>query len=111
MAGVSGADAKAVMEHYARIEHAAAAGKLKAARRVAETGAWRDEQDRDVEGWFARKTGASKADARRSLEAAKALDGLAATRAAAEAGELSEQQLREVADGAAANPAAEPDLL
>ncbi len=111
MAGVDGDTAVLVMEEYARIERMAAIGKLKAAARVAETGAYRGCGDKDAASYVARRTGCSKRDAQRSLDAANALDGLDATRAAAERGELSEQQLREVADGASVNPDAEKELL
>ena len=111
MDDVSGEDAARVVEEFAEIERLAAMAKVRAARRVAETDAYERAGDKDAAGWFARTTGASKRDAERSLAAAKALDDLAATRAAAARGELSEQQLREVTDAASANPAAEQELL
>ncbi len=111
MAGVDGATAAEVMEEYARIERMAAIGKLKAAARVAETGAYRSCGDKDAATFVARRTGCSKRDAQRSLDAVNALDGLDATRVAAENGDLSEAQLREVADGATVNPDAEKELL
>ncbi len=111
MADVSGVDAARAVEEYAEIERLAAMAKVRAARRVAETEAFKRAGDKDAAGWFARTTGSSKREAERSLAAAKALDDLAATRAAAERGELSEQQLREVTDAATANPAAEQELL
>ncbi len=111
MTDVSGADAARAVEEYAEIERYAAMAKVRAARRVAETQAYKRSGDKDAAGWFARTTGSSKRDAGRSLAAAKSLDDLPATRAAAERGELSEQQLREITDAATANPAAEQELL
>ena len=104
MGDVSGADAAKAVEEFAEIERLAAVAKVRAARRVAETEAYRRAGDNDAAGWFARTTGSSKRDAERSLAAATALDDLDATREAAERGELSEQQLREITDAATANP-------
>ncbi len=111
LSDATGEEAARVVEEYAEIERLAAVAKVRAARRVAETEAYKRSGDKDAAGWFARRTGSSKRDAERSLAAAKAMDGLDATRAAAERGELSEQQLREITDAATANPAAEQDLL
>jgi len=111
LSDATGEEAARVVEEYAEIERLAAVAKVRAARRVAETEAYKRSGDKDAAGWFARTTGSSKRDAERSLAAASALDDLDATRAAAERGELSEQQLREIADAATANPAAEQDLL
>ncbi len=111
MADATGEEAAQAVEEFAEIERLAAVAKVRAARRVAETEAYKRSGDKDAAGWFARTTGSSKRDAERSLAAAKSLDDLDATREAAERGELSEQQLREIADAATANPAAEQDLL
>ena len=111
LSDATGEEAARAVEEYAEIERLAAVAKVRAARRVAETEAYKRTGDKDAAGWFARKTGSSKRDAERSLAAANALDDLDATRAAAERGELSEQQLREITDAATANPAAEQDLL
>ena len=108
---VSGEEAAELVELFSAIERSAALGKLKAARRVEETKAYQRDGAQDAAGWFARKTGTSKREAQRSLDAAKALDDLDATREAAERGELSEQQLREVTDAAGVNPGAEQELL
>ena len=111
MGDVSGTDAAKAVEEFAEIERLAAVAKVRAARRVAETEAYRRAGDNDAAGWLARTTGSSKRDAERSLAAATALDDLDATREAAERGELSEQQLREITDAATANPDAEQELL
>ena len=111
MGDVCGTDAAKAVEEFAEIERLAAVAKVRAARRVAETEAYRRAGDNDAAGWLARTTGSSKRDAERSLAAATALDDLDATREAAERGELSEQQLREITDAATANPDAEADLL
>ena len=111
MVDVSGDQAAAVVEECARIEKLVAAVKLKAAARVAETEAWKGGTDVDAAAWLARMSGSTKRDAKRSLDAAKRLEGQERTKRAAEQGELSEGQLREVSEAAEANPAAEQELL
>src|SRR4051812_30928731 len=94
-----------------RRSSSAAMLKLKAAARVAETDQWRQEGAADPESWLGQKTGTSKRSAKRSLDAAKRLGDQPATKAAAEQGQLSEDQLQEVSEGVEANPAAEAGLL
>lgn len=103
--------ARELVETFCRIERLAAAGKTLAARRVANTGAWRVTGDRSAAHWVARKTGSSVGHAIGVLETAERLSELPATEKAVRAGKLSEVQAKEIVSAAAASPAAEPGLL
>jgi hypothetical protein len=108
---VRGDDAARLVEVFAEAERLAAAGKALAARRVEETNAWRRSGHRSAANWLAAKTGSSVGAAVGALETARRLEDLPATSDAHRAGRLSEAQVREIASAAAAQPAAEADLL
>ena len=105
------AEAERLVGEFAAIEHAAAAGKALAARRVAESGRWRHAGVRSEADWLASATGESVGAARAALETAKTLDATPATAEAFRRGELSLEQASAVASAAAADPARERELL
>ena len=93
------------------IEKAAAGMRLRLSRRIDNEGFWGGGGDRSAEDWLAKLTGQSKADAARDLECSRRLKALPGADDAVRNGELSPDQAKEVADGAAADPAAEKELL
>jgi hypothetical protein len=82
-----------------------------AARRVADSGAWRGDGHRSAAHWIAEATGETVGAATQTLETARRLEGLSATDEAFRAGELSETQVAEISSAAEADPHAESDLL
>src|SRR4051794_41976867 len=68
---VSGAQAEAVMERAARIEHMAATVKALAGARMAETELWRRGGDRSPAHMLGRKSGEAVSEAQRQLDNAK----------------------------------------
>jgi hypothetical protein len=95
------AEARAAVEEYAAIEKAAACGRLRMLRRL--------EDHPTTVDWLAKKTGQSKAQAARDVEAASKVRP--ATDQALKDGELSADQAREVTSGADADPTEERALL
>jgi hypothetical protein len=96
---------------FARVEHLGAAGKGLAAKRVDETGAFRESGARSAGHWLALRTGVPVASAFRVLETVEALGALPATNEAFRAGKLSETQAHEIAGAARKNPSAEAELV
>jgi 5-methylcytosine-specific restriction endonuclease McrA len=103
--------ASLLVQRFAHLERIAAAGKALAARRVADSGAWRKSGDRSPAHWMAKTTGTSVGQAIGELETAERLSELPATAQAVRAGQLSEPQAREIASAAAADPESEEKLL
>lgn len=99
------------VERFARGEHACAAAKALAAKRVDETFAYRDSGSRSAAEWLARKSGVPVAAAERALATVDALVKLPATDAAFRAGRLSEVQAHEIAGAARQDPSAEAALV
>jgi hypothetical protein len=108
---ISAADAAELVTVFAEIERLAGSARLLAAGRMARTSVWAGDGDTDVAAWMARHTGQSRADARRDVAAARALDGLDDTRDAIRRGELTKEQVREIAPTAVLAPGSERDLL
>lgn len=108
---LEGRSAERLVAEFSRIEKLAAAGKGLAARRVAESGAWRRGGDRSPAHWMARTTGTTVGQAAASLQTADQLKELPETEQAFRRGRLSETQAKEVASAAAASPSSEADLL
>ncbi len=104
-------DAAGLVGVFAEGERLCAAGKALVAPRAEESNQWRREGHRSPAHWMAVQTGESVGQAVATLETARRLEELPATEAAFRAGELSETQAREIASAAAADPAAEDDLL
>ena len=91
----------------AAIEKAAAGLRLLLARRVDNESLWGESGERSAADWLARQTGQSTGDAARDLECSRRLQQLSEASDAVRNGELSPDQAKAVADGAAADPAAE----
>jgi hypothetical protein len=108
---VDGDDAVTLVELFTSVEHLGAAGTAIAARRVHETGVYRDSGARSAGHWLAGKTGTTVGAAIRALDTAKALGGLTATDQAFRAGELSEAQAHEITAAATIDPESEERLL
>ena len=108
---LDGADAAALVEVVARGEHLCSALKALFARRVEETGAYRDGGYRSAGHWLASKTGVTVGAAVGALQTAQSLDELPATASAFRAGELSETQARQITGAAIEDPASEARLL
>jgi hypothetical protein len=106
-----GSDAARLVGLFAEVEKLGAAGRTLMARRVDDTGVWRQEGHRNAATWLAIKAGTSVGQAMGALDTARRLDDLPATKAAFRAGQLSDDQVREVAAAASASPQAEADLL
>ncbi|MGH2747830.1 MAG: hypothetical protein ACRDKB_07895 [Actinomycetota bacterium] len=100
-----------LVEKFAEAERLAAAGKALAAKRVAQSGAWKKSGARTPAHWMAHKTGTSVGQALGVLETAQRLPDLPKTDRAVRSGRLSEAQAREIASAAAASPSAEGELL
>jgi hypothetical protein len=110
-AALDGGHAAALFNDAARAERLCTAIKSRLARRVEETGVWRESGHRSAAHWVAEATGETVGAACRTLDTARALDGLPETEAAFRSGRLSEVQAAEVAGAAAAEPHAEAELL
>jgi hypothetical protein len=105
------AEAERLVREFALIEHAAAAGKALAAKRVAESGKWRKAGVRSEAEWLAQTTGESVGAARAALDTANHLRDAPATAEVFRRGELSTAQARVIASAAVADPSAERSLL
>jgi hypothetical protein len=110
-ARISGRDAAALLEAVSEGERVCGAMKALLARRIEETGVWRECGHRSAAHWVAETTGETVGAATRALETARALQDLPQTEAAYRAGELSGTQTMEITSAAGADPAAESELL
>jgi Domain of unknown function (DUF222) len=108
---LEGKAAARLVEEFAEVERLGAAGKALAARRVADSGAWRATGERSPAHWMAKTTKTSVGSAVGVLETAARVAELPATEEAVRAGRLSEAQAREIASAAAASPSSESELL
>ena len=105
------ADAQRWIELLAAIERLAAGMRLLLARRVDTDGLFDGTGERSAADWLAKTTGRSTRDAQADLECSRRLKALPDSEDAVRNGELSDQQAKAVADGAAADPDAEEELL
>ncbi|MEZ5203113.1 MAG: DUF222 domain-containing protein [Acidimicrobiales bacterium] len=108
---MSGAQAAVAVEDLAVAEKALAGTLMFVALRVARTDAWRNQGFASAADWLASKAGVSVHEAHRQLGTAKRADRLPKTKDAMKRGDLSPDQADAVTDAAAADPAAEDDLL
>ncbi len=104
-------DAAELARLFVELEKVGAAGKALFARRVEETGAYRDVGHRDAGDWLASVAGEPKGRALDVLQTARQLDDLPAVKDAFVAGHLSGAQVKEVAGAAAVRPEAADALL
>lgn len=108
---LEGRSAMAFVDRFGEAERIAAAGKALAAKRTAESGAWRASGERSAAHWMAATTGTSVGQAVNVIETASRLSDLPRTEKAMRAGRLSETQAKEIASAAAADPGSEKKLL
>jgi hypothetical protein len=95
----------------AAIEKAAAGLRLLLTRRVDNASLFGQGGERSAAEWLAKQTGQSTRDAEADLACSKRLTDLPDAEDAVRNGELSPDQAKAVADGAAADPTAERELL
>jgi hypothetical protein len=108
----SGRDAARLTKVAAEGEKLFAAAKVLFARRAVDGNGWRAGSDAILpEQWFARLSGCSESEARRALKMGERLADLPATENKLRDGSLSLAQASICAEGAAADPGAEPKLL
>lgn len=108
---LSGPQAVRLLDWFTALERVAAAGRAMVAARAAETNQWRRGGDRSAADWLAKRTGTTTGQARKALETAERAKQLPKTDEALRNGALSLDQAAAVTDGAAADPAAEDELL
>ena len=108
---LEGADAAQLVDVVGRGERVCGAMKTLLARRVAETGVWRDDGSRTAAVWLSGQTGTTIGAAQQLLDTARALDELPATETALRSGELSATQAAEITAAARETPHAEEALL
>ncbi len=108
---LEGADAAQLVDVVGRGERVCSAMKALLAKRVAETGVWRDDGSRTAGHWLAEQTGTTIGAALQAIETARALEELPATEAAFWSGELSATQAAEITLAAREAPDAERALL
>jgi hypothetical protein len=108
---IDGHDAVALFDAVSEGERVCGAMKALLARRIEETKVWREAGHRSAAHWVAEATGETVGAASRTLETARALDGLTETEAAFRAGRLSPTQAAEITSAAGADPSAETALL
>jgi hypothetical protein len=108
---LEGSDAAALVDVVGRGERVCGAMRALLARRVAETGVWRDDGSRTVAVWLADRSGTTIGAAQQSIATARALEELPATEAAFRSGELSATQAAEITSTALEAPASEGELL
>ncbi len=109
--GLSGSQAVELVETLAQVEKVCAAARAQAAARAEDCGAWRARGHRSGAEWLGKTMGTSRGQAATTIETARAVEGLAATKEAFAAGRLSEAQAAEVAKAVAVDPSAEDGLL
>ncbi len=85
--------------------------RLVLTRKAAEAPVWRDEGFRSFEEWAATRSGGAHGDAVREARVADRLDLLPDTEEALRHGEITPRQAEQVIEAAAADPAAEHELL
>jgi hypothetical protein len=100
-----------VLAQLDALKRLVAGGELKVAARAAEAQFWKSEGKRSAAEWLATRSGCGLGQARGLLGASEKLNELPRVAEAVGRGELSLDQAVAVADGAAANPAREGELL
>jgi len=108
---LSARDCATVAEALSKTEKACAAARARAGARAVAGGEHRSRGYADGADWLAARAGTTVVQARSELEAAKAVEALAATSAALSAGEVSLAQAAEVARAEAGAPGSEAQLL
>ncbi|MGH2794321.1 MAG: DUF222 domain-containing protein [Actinomycetota bacterium] len=104
-------EAAELFESLAELERLASAGRTIFSRRVETSGLWREQGYRSPAQWVAVRAQSTMGAAIATLETARRLEQLPATREAFQTGSLSAHQAQEIAAAASAAPAAEESLL
>jgi hypothetical protein len=107
----SGSDALAITEELGGVRRLADGMVARAAKRVADTGAFGLEGDRSAAEAVERLVGISASEAKRAIAVADKLDRLPATDAALRSGEISSREADLIVAAAADEPEIERDLL
>ena len=100
-----------VLDAFVELRRLGEAGVVLMSARAVESGEWQRAGRPNPADWLAARQGTSPGRARAELETSQRLSALPDTTDAVRSGELSAEQAGAVADGATANPSAEPDLL
>jgi hypothetical protein len=108
---VTTAQAADIVEAASQLVRRAQAVQILYTPRAAQSTRWADEGHKNAAAWLAGTTQGSVGDAMATLETSQALEVLPRTTEALRAGELSFDQVKEIAGAARARPAAEADLL
>jgi hypothetical protein len=108
---LTGEQAVSLVEQLGAIRRLTDGMFAKAVKRIDDTHAERNTDDRDAASLCARLVGIGVSEARRALNTARKLEGLSATDAAVRGGKLSARQAQMIADAATVNPEAECDLI
>jgi hypothetical protein len=108
---VTTGDAAILLAVFTAVERAGVAGQTLVASRAAQSRHWKDEGHRSPASWVAATTGTGPGRAQGLIENSEAMVALPQTSEALVRGELSGQQLKEIAATAGGNPGAEGDLL
>lgn len=108
---LDGTDAATLVDMIGRGERVCAAMKALLAKRVAETGVWREGGHRSASHWLAEQSGVTVGVAQQAIQSARAMEELPATEAAFRSGDLSAMQAAEIAAAALEDPGAEAQLL
>lgn len=103
--------AKRLFRELASAEHTCAAMKASVGRRIAKSGAWRQDGHRTPAEWMASKSGVTVGNALSMLQTAETLAELPKTQEAVRSGKLSPVQAMHIASAASANPETETELL
>ncbi len=106
-----GSDARAGLEHVLAMEKLLGGARLLLTARVAETGAWHGDGDRNLAGWLATRTGGSYGAAARDTECAESLERRTDVAAAVRDGRISTDQASVIVVAAGADPGAEAELV
>jgi hypothetical protein len=100
-----------LVEELAKTEKVCAALRALAAAKAADAGAHRQSGFTDPADWLGRLSGTTSGEAGRDLDAARRLDDMAATKDAASAGEVSLDQVEEIAKTEKQCPGSEGEML
>ena len=105
------AEAVVLWNEFAELERLAAAGRLLLARRVSDSGQWRQAGFDSAAEWMAAECGSSVGRARAELGTSERLALQPEVEDAVRAGRLSSEQADVISDATATNPAATDELL
>jgi hypothetical protein len=110
-AGLLTSEAEALVREATAIINSASTIRMLAAKRVAESPAWKHRGHRSAADWFASQTKSSFAEAKGALEAAERLDECPKVAERARQGKLTPAQTKVLAKAVSVDPTAESRLL